>query len=112
MSDSVNLYDILNVDNDATLKEIKSSYHKLSKEHHPDHGGDEEIFELIVHSYNILRNDETRAEYDSIMKLSKQSGKSWFDMKCETEKFYELQKNDKTEDELKLMNERFNLTNY
>ena len=42
-----NYYDILEVPKTATPEEIKKSYRKLAKEHHPDKGGDEERFKKI-----------------------------------------------------------------
>lgn len=53
-------FEILGVSVDATDKEIKKSYIKLSKEHHPDKGGDKEKFQEIVSAYEILKNSETR----------------------------------------------------
>ena len=41
-------YDILNVPEDVTLKEIKQSYHKLSRKYHTDkNNGDDTIVKKI-----------------------------------------------------------------
>lgn len=57
-------YDLLGVDAKATLKEIKRAYRDLSKEHHPDKGGDEEIFKKIKEAYETLSDEGKRAAYD------------------------------------------------
>ena len=43
-------YDILGVTKDSTTEEIKKAYRTLSKEHHPDRGGDGERFKKIAES--------------------------------------------------------------
>jgi DnaJ family protein A protein 2 len=52
------------VEKSATKKEIRKSYMKLSREHHPDKGGDEHKFKEISAAYEILSDDEKRAQYD------------------------------------------------
>ena len=44
---SENLYDILGVSKSASSDELKRAYKKLAIQHHPDKGGDEEIFKKI-----------------------------------------------------------------
>jgi curved DNA-binding protein CbpA len=95
---SVNLYDVLNVSNDCTIKEIKEAYKILVKEFHPDKpGGDSEMFELIIHAYNILSNPTFRKEYDELFALSKQVESSHFDLKVKAKKYYESQETDVTQ---------------
>lgn len=60
----VDLYGILNVDPESNSDTIKSSYLKLVKEHHPDHGGNSDFFQQITKAYEILHNKESRKEYD------------------------------------------------
>ncbi len=60
-------YKILNVSKTATKDEIKKSFRDLSKEHHPDCGGDEEKFKEINEAYSVLSDDNKRAEYDNPM---------------------------------------------
>lgn len=63
---SKNYYDILGVKRDATEKEIKSQYYKLSKQYHPDVNPEgEEKFKEISEAYSILGNPEKRKAYDT-----------------------------------------------
>lgn len=92
---TVNLYDVLNVSNNCSRKEIKNAYRILVKEFHPDKStGNDEMFELVTHAYNILINPITRCEYDEIYTLSKQIETDHFDLKSKSKKHYELMKND------------------
>ena len=45
--DTTKLYETLEVEKTATKKEIRKSYMKLSRTHHPDKGGDEHKFKEI-----------------------------------------------------------------
>ncbi|MFO7818688.1 MAG: DnaJ domain-containing protein, partial [Halanaerobacter sp.] len=60
-------YDILGVDKNASEKEIKRAYRKLSKKYHPDISdadNAEERFKEITEAYEVLSDEETRARYD------------------------------------------------
>ena len=94
---SVNLYDVLDVSNDATPSELKKAYRKLVKEFYPDKpSGSVEMFELITHAYNVLSNEESRKEYDALYKLSEQSGKDHMGLKSQASNYYKAQKDDIT----------------
>ncbi len=64
----IDYYEILEVDRNATLEEIKKAYRKLALKYHPDRNpGDkeaEERFKLINEAYQILSDKEKRAMYD------------------------------------------------
>lgn len=60
-----NYYEILGVDENAKPDVIKKSYRKLAKEHHPDKGGDENLFKKISQAYDVLSDDNKRAQYDN-----------------------------------------------
>jgi len=60
-----NLYEILGVTENSTPEEIKKTYRKLAMEHHPDKGGDEEKFKKISEAYDILGDENKRAQYDN-----------------------------------------------
>jgi len=70
----MNHYETLNVSKDATPDEIKKSYRKLVKEHHPDKtGGDDSKFKQISEAYETLSDAVKRDQYDN-----KSSGYSQF----------------------------------
>lgn len=58
-------YKILELDKNATKEDIKKSYKRLAKIHHPDKGGDKEIFQKIQVAYETLSDDQKRVEYDN-----------------------------------------------
>jgi len=60
-----NYYEILGVDENAPIDEIKKTYRKLAMEHHPDKGGDEEKFKKISQAYETLGDENKRANYDN-----------------------------------------------
>lgn len=63
-----NLYEILGVSENASQQEIKNAYRSLAKKYHPDlNGGDEEAQEKLKEintAYEVLGNEEKRAQYD------------------------------------------------
>ena len=66
--DKKNYYDILGVGKNATDKEIKSAFRKLSKKYHPDvcnEEGAEEKFKEINEAYSVLSDSEKRNMYDT-----------------------------------------------
>jgi len=63
-------YKVLDVDKNATQKEIKSAYRKLAREHHPDVNPDDpdaqERFKDINEAYQVLGDPEKRKKYDQL----------------------------------------------
>ncbi|HET8855014.1 MAG TPA: DnaJ domain-containing protein, partial [Salinimicrobium sp.] len=61
-------YDILGVSKNASVAEIKKAYRKKAIEFHPDKNpGDakaEEMFKKAAEAYEVLSNEEKRAQYD------------------------------------------------
>ena len=84
----INLYNVLGIENTASAQDIKNAYRKLIPEHHPDRGGNPEIFELITNAYNILHNNETRAEYDKIIILNKHASSDHMKLKQSSQEYF------------------------
>lgn len=57
-------YNILGVDKNASKDDIKKAFRKLAMKYHPDRGGDEKKFKEINEAYQVLSNDQKRAQYD------------------------------------------------
>ena len=57
-------YKILEVPRYASQEEIKRKYHHLAKIHHPDAGGDSDMFVLIQTAFATLSDTETRNSYN------------------------------------------------
>ena len=60
-------YQTLEISESSTAEEIKISYRRLAKIHHPDKGGSEDIFKEINNSYSILSDITKKQAYDSIL---------------------------------------------
>lgn len=61
---SKDYYKILGVKKSASADEIKRAFRKLSHLHHPDKGGDSEKFKEINEAYQILSDQQKKAQYD------------------------------------------------
>ena len=59
------LYEVLGVEPTATAADIRRAYRKLAVVHHPDKGGDEELFREISAAYKTLSDEEKRKRYDA-----------------------------------------------
>lgn len=62
---STTLYDRLEVQKDANADEIKKAYMKMARKHHPDKGGDAELFKGVQEAYEVLSDDRRRQVYDA-----------------------------------------------
>ena len=64
---SKSLYETLGVSENASASEIKKAYRKLAKQYHPDMNKEasaEEKFKEINAAYEVLGNEEKKAQYD------------------------------------------------
>lgn len=69
IKDDVNLYEVLNINIDASDIEIKKQYKKLILKYHPDKNKDDDVlltFELITLAYNVLSNKELKKLYNEL----------------------------------------------
>jgi len=70
-----NYYEILGLKSDCTNDEIRASFAKLSKEHHPDTSkgvGDPVRFQNIVEAYRVLSKEDSRARFDAMHTRNRQ----------------------------------------
>jgi curved DNA-binding protein len=68
-------YKILGVEPDADVKTIKTAYRKLARKYHPDvnpDAGAEEKFKEVAEAYQVLKNEQTRADFDELRKYGSQ----------------------------------------
>ncbi len=69
MSSKKSFYDILEVDKNASIDDIKKSYKKLAFKYHPDKNLDnrefaEEKFKEVAEAYSVLSDESKRRNYD------------------------------------------------
>lgn len=70
----MDFYAILNINKNATTDEIKKQYKKLALKHHPDRGGNPEMFKKISEAYQTLSDPEKKKEYDDPNPFSRSDG--------------------------------------
>lgn len=64
-------YGLLQLTQDATIKEIKRSFRKLALKYHPDKNAEpqaEAIFKELSEAYAVLSDPEKKLEYDEVLK--------------------------------------------
>ncbi len=71
-----NLYEELGLKDNANQSEIKSSYRRLVKQHHPDAGGEKDRFLAIQGAWETLNDPLKKEQYDKILFCFKQSSNS------------------------------------
>jgi len=57
-------YEVLGISRSASQDDIKRAFRQLAMKHHPDRGGDAEKFKEINEAYQILSDENKRAQYD------------------------------------------------
>jgi curved DNA-binding protein CbpA len=58
-------YDILGADERTSVRDIERLYKRKAARHHPDKGGSEEEMKSLNEAYSVLRNEETKRDYDT-----------------------------------------------
>ena len=78
-----NLYKELGLKENATQSEIKSSYRRLVKQHHPDAGGEKDRFLAIQDAWETLNDPLKKEQYDktffSLQQSSNFRNQNWED---------------------------------
>ena len=78
-----NLYKELGLKENATQSEIKSSYRRLVKKHHPDAGGEKDRFLAIQDAWETLNDPLKKEQYDknlfSLQQSSNFRDQNWED---------------------------------
>jgi molecular chaperone DnaJ len=72
-------YEVLGVSKTATKDEIRSAYRKLAKKYHPDINKDPDApkkFEEVQEAYDVLSDDNKRAQYDQFGMAAFEQGAS------------------------------------
>jgi preprotein translocase subunit Sec63 len=59
-------YAILGAGEDASRREIAQLYKRQAHKRHPDRGGAEEDMKALNEAYEVLHNEKSRHEYDSV----------------------------------------------
>jgi len=72
--DNEGFYKILGVEKSADESAIKKAYRKLAMKHHPDKGGDAEVFKEISTAHDVLTDPEKRSIYDKYGKEGLEEG--------------------------------------
>lgn len=73
-------YEILDLDKDATLTDVKKAYRRLAMETHPDRnkGNEEEAtlkFREVSEAYEVLSDDGRKREYDAMLRSGGAGGR-------------------------------------
>ena len=108
----VSYYDVLGVDEDASLIEIKKQFRKCAVDFHPDNKktGDVTLFALVARAYECFSDSEKRSEYDKMLLIEKKTQKSkYVNQKKAFDEFIKAQDNEKGAEREKAARSKFEL---
>jgi hypothetical protein len=63
-SSNTDYYQILGANEGDSRRELERQYKRLAARRHPDRGGSEEEMKSLNEAYRVLRNEDTRRQYD------------------------------------------------
>lgn len=66
----MNPYRVLGVNPSDDIKVIKARYRELSRKHHPDAGGNPDVFKQITQAWSIIRDGKVITEFPSQSKVN------------------------------------------
>jgi DnaJ family protein A protein 2 len=69
-----NLYEVLGVNKTDSCSDIKKAYFKLARIHHPDKGGNPELFKEIHRASEVLTDEQKRKTYDEYGVIPDENG--------------------------------------
>lgn len=73
-------YSILGVPKNASEQDIRKAYKKQSMQHHPDRGGNEEVFKKVNEAYSTLKDPDKKRQYDNPQPQYQQNPDGFEDM--------------------------------
>jgi len=91
-----NLYELLNVNSNATAEQINHSYRHIIKKFHPDKGKltklEEDIYYEITFAHHILSDSDKRFKYDNYLKVynsqKQNNSNNYSNIKQESSKYF------------------------
>lgn len=95
MNDKIDYYEILEVQKNSSLEEIKKSYKRLAKIYHPDkniENGSDEKFKQINEAYSVLSDSQKREKYDKYgHNFSKIDNRNYYDINEHLSNMFKMQ---------------------
>ena len=71
LSSNPDYYRILGAHEGDSRRELERHYKRLAARRHPDKGGSEEEMKSLNEAYRVLRNEETRRQYDAQRRVAR-----------------------------------------
>jgi len=99
-----NLYEELGLKENATQSEIKSSYRRLAKKHHPDTGGEKDRFLAIQVAWETLNDPIKKKNYDRTLLTSEKESKfrsEYWEEEVNTKKYNSIVKDNEVKNWIK-----------